>query len=103
MEVRTMSAAEKAHLSRVAALGCILCRRIGYSDTPAEIHHPRAGTGMGLRASNWDAIPLCPEHHRGKTGLHGLGTKGFVRHWNITEHELLDEVRELLGYNTKKS
>jgi hypothetical protein len=43
-----------------------------------------------------DVIPLCPEHHRGKTGLHGLGTKGFVKHYGYTEQELIDETLELL-------
>lgn len=35
-----------------------------------------------------DAIPLCPEHHRGSTGVHGLGTKGFPTHYGISEEEL---------------
>lgn len=92
-----MTKAEKAHLSKVAALGCMVCRRMGYEGTPAEIHHPRRGTGLGQRASNYDAIPLCPEHHRGNTGIHGLGTKGFPKRWGFTEADLLDEVKMLLG------
>lgn len=86
---------EKKHLSQVASLGCSVCRRLGFLGTPAEIHHIRAGQGWG-RSSHFDAIPLCPEHHRGRTGVHGLGTKGFVKHYGFTEQELLDEVRELL-------
>ena len=92
-----MTKAEKEHLSKVAALGCMVCRRMGYEGTPAEIHHPRRGTGLGQRASNYDAIPLCPEHHRGNTGIHGLGTKGFPKRWGFTESDLLDEVKMLLG------
>lgn len=92
-----MTKAEKEHLSKVAALGCMVCRRMGYEGTPAEIHHPRRGTGLGQRASNYDAIPLCPEHHRGNTGIHGLGTKGFPKKWGFTEADLLDEVKMLLG------
>ena len=92
-----MNKAEKAHLSKVAALGCMVCRRIGYEGTPAEIHHPRRGTGLGQRASHYDAVPLCPEHHRGNTGIHGLGTKGFPKKWGFTEADLLDEVKMLLG------
>ena len=92
-----MTAAEKRHMSRVAELGCAVCRRMGYPGTPAELHHPRAGTGGGRRASNWDVLPACPEHHRGATGFHGLGTKGFPKHWGFTEADLLDDVRELLG------
>jgi hypothetical protein len=44
-----------------------------------------------------DVIPLCPEHHRGKTGLHGLGTKGFPKYYGYTELDLLEDVRRLLG------
>jgi len=81
----------------VAALGCMVCRRMGYEGTPAEIHHPRRGTGLGQRASHYDAVPLCPEHHRGNTGIHGLGTKGFPKKWGFDESDLLDDVKMLLG------
>jgi len=86
---------EKNHLHKVAELGCIVCRRLGYFGTPAEVHHIRSGQGWG-RASHFHTIPLCPEHHRGNTGVHGLGTKGFVKHYGFTEQELLEEVKELL-------
>jgi len=33
---------------------------------------------------------LCPEHHRGNTGVHGLGHKGFANKWGVTEEELLE-------------
>lgn len=89
--------AEKKHMSRVAELGCAVCRRMGYEGTPAELHHKRAGTGAGRRSSHYEVIPLCPEHHRGKTGLHGLGTKGFVDHWGYDEDDLLTDVEVLLG------
>ena len=88
---------EKKHMSAVAELGCAVCRRMGYEGTPAEIHHPRAGTGAGRRASNMSVIPLCPEHHRGATGLHGLGTKGFPKHWGYDEADLLADTLKLLG------
>jgi len=85
--------AERKHLSLVAGLGCAVCRRMGYEGTPAEIHHLREGTGAGRRSSHMDAIPLCPEHHRGKTGVHGLGTKGFPKHWGFGEQDLLADTR----------
>ena len=91
-----MTNEERKYLSRVAELGCLVCRRMGYPGTPAEIHHKRAGTGAGRRSSHFDAMPLCPEHHRGKTGLHGLGTKGFPKHWGFDEDDLLQDVRDLL-------
>jgi site-specific DNA-cytosine methylase len=100
---RSLTNDEKKHLSRVADLGCAVCRRMGFPGTPAEIHHKRAGTGAGRRSSHWETIPLCPEHHRGTTGLHGLGTKGFAKHWGFDEVDLLKETIELLTktYPTK--
>tara|TARA_R110000868_G_scaffold20802_1_gene87419 strand:+ start:453 stop:746 length:294 start_codon:yes stop_codon:yes gene_type:complete len=91
-----MTKAEKQHLARVAELGCIICDRLGYPGTPAEVHHIRTGIGAGRRASHYDTLPLCPEHHRGNTGLHGLGRKAFERRYSITELELLAEVKEKL-------
>ena len=97
-----MTKDEKNHLSKVAALGCMVCRRIGYSDSPSEIHHLRAGQGWG-RSSHYLAIPLCPEHHRGKTGVHGLGTKGFPKHYGFTEQDLLDDVNKELNESHRDS
>jgi len=91
---------EKKHMNAVAELGCAVCRRMGYEGTPAELHHKRAGTGAGRRSSHMDVIPLCPEHHRGNTGLHGLGTKGFPKHWGFDEDDLLADVAGLLQNNT---
>ena len=88
--------AEKLHMSRVASLGCVLCRRLGYNDTPAQNHHPRNGQGMGQRAPHSDVIPLCYEHHMGQTGIHGMGTRAFARHYGVDEAGLLEETRKLL-------
>ena len=88
--------AEKKHMGRVADLGCAVCRRMGYPGTPAELHHRRAGVGAARRSSNYEVIPLCPEHHRGNTGVHGLGTKGFAKRWGFDETDLLNETLALL-------
>lgn len=85
-------------MSKVASLGCVVCRRIHGEHDPAmvELHHPRAGVGMGQRASHLDVLPLCAEHHRGNFGVHGLGTKGFPKHWGFTEQDLLADVNKML-------
>ncbi len=88
--------AEKKHMGRVAQLGCAVCFRLKLGETPAELHHPRRGTGGGQRAKHMDVIPLCPEHHRGNTGVHGLGTKGFAKHYGFDEADLLADTRERL-------
>ena len=83
--------AEAAYLSRLSDLGCVVCHICGLGQSPAEIHHVRSGQGMSQRAPHWLAVPLCPEHHRGETGLHGLGTRAFERMYGLSELDLLAE------------
>lgn len=93
--------AEQQHLDRVAALCCIACRNTGLGDTPAEIHHCSAGTGLSVRADNYRTIPLCPIHHR--QGGHGVAIHAGRRTWERnygTEEELLAQVRRELGIAT---
>lgn len=90
-----MTKAEMAHKSRVAELCCVICRRTGINDTPAQLHHLRTG-GWG-KGDAWTLIPLCPEHHQGDTGIHGMGTKAFERHYGVTQRQLLDWVLEQTG------
>jgi len=87
------SQTERDYMGRVAALGCILCRRLGIGGTPAEVHHPRTGTGAGRRASHMDTVPLCPEHHRGNGGIHGMGRKAFEHSYGVTELELIAQTK----------
>ncbi len=87
-----MSVVERAYVSRVCALGCIVC------GSPAEIHHIRHGMGMGQRNSNFNVLALCPRHHRTggyKVAFHA-GRKTWQEIWG-TESELLAKTKELLG------
>lgn len=86
----------KRHMGRVAALGCILCRHYGHYGTPAEVHHIREGQGASQRASDFLTVPLCPEHHRGMEGVHGLGVKGFYVRHKLNELDLLAMTLEAL-------
>ena len=89
---------DREYLSKVADIGCIICYRLGYAGTLAEIHHIRGlGLGMGVRNSNDNVIPLCPSHHRGNEGYHGMGRKAFERKYEITEQQLLEQVKEMLN------
>lgn len=83
-------------MGRVASLGCIVCASLGYGSTEAEVHHVREGQGMAQRASGFLSVPLCPEHHRGATGLHGLGERGFERRYRMDEMDLLAKTIERL-------
>lgn len=95
-----MTKAQKAHYNDMAQLGCCLCRFVlGYKDTPAEIHHIRRA---GIR-NDAPVIPLCPEHHRGNTGIHGMGRKAFERHYGLTEEDLLQKCLELLNAKPRQT
>ena len=92
----------KDHLSRIAELGCIACRKMGHYGTPAEIHHIRETAGMGQKSSDREAIPLCANHHRGLMHPHvpsvHLDRKVFIQTFG-NELQLLQEVAELLKRN----
>ena len=92
-----------AYLERVAALGCIVCRnerlRQGWMSCGAEIHHIRAGMGLGQRNDYRHTLPLCAKHHR--SGPHGVAFHAGRKTWEAnfgTERRLLRQVRRLLGY-----
>lgn len=95
-----MKKAEKQHLQRVADLGCVACLIMGNPGTPAEIHHLREGVGMSQRADHFNAIGLCPAHHRGThhpavPSIH-LSKQAFIDRFG-TEAALLALVRQLVG------
>ncbi len=86
---------EKELYGRIARLGCALCRHLGLPcDGGVEIHHIRR---FGGKRANAPAIGLCVEHHRGNTGVHGLGAKGFEKHYQIGQEDLLEMTEKLLA------
>lgn len=92
--MRSRSKAEKDHLDRVASLGCLICM------APAEVHHVTNGT-MGKKSSDYDAIPLCPLHHR--LGDYGVAFHSGKKAWEEkfgTQGELLEIVRQRLEMKT---
>lgn len=50
---------------------------------------------MAQRASDFLAIPACPEHHRGPRGIHG--DRSVLRQIKADEPALLADVIELLN------
>jgi|TARA_R100000479_G_C6311928_1_gene174370 hypothetical protein len=86
--------AEKEHLRKVAELGCIACRKNGFYDTPAEIHHISNGI-IGKRASHFETIPLCHYHHRTSNEAYHNDPKGFTIKYG-TQKELLEETMDLI-------
>ena len=84
--------AERKWMQQVADYGCIACHQDGLN-VPAEIHHIRKHTGMGLRPSHFNNLPLCASHHRtGKISVH-LGKKAFEKKFG-TEEQLQKQLRE---------
>lgn len=64
----------------VASLGCCVCRRIGYPDTPAQVHHIGEGTSP---RNDFAVAPLCDEHHTGATGFHTLKERKFCAKYRV--------------------
>jgi hypothetical protein len=87
--------AEKAHMDRVANLGCIICH-----NPYVVIHHITTARGFGGRSSHYEVLPLCVRHHDG--GERGVAVHAGVKTWEAkfgTQKELLEKVRLLLSNN----
>ncbi len=86
--------AEKIHMQKVAELGCIACRKLGYYGTPAELHHIQSGM-LGKKSDNFSVIPLCPYHHRTSLESYHQRPIWFTETFG-TQTELLQETLEWL-------
>jgi hypothetical protein len=62
--------------TKLAELRCVVGRRHGGCAGPCELHHVAEGSGL---RHEYGLVPLCHEHHQGEAGLHGMGTKNFLR------------------------
>ena len=87
---------DPAHLARVRSLPCIACQIGGGAQTtPTEAHHIRDGQGMGQKAGDHEAIPICSFHHR--TGFNSIHLSPITFQWLYgTERELLARTLEAL-------
>lgn len=86
---RKKTKSEKEYHAKVAQAGCVIC-----GITPCEVHH-KTGAGMGLRASHYDVIGLCPKHHR--NGGYGVAVHGGVKEFEKihgTQDALIEKTRE---------
>jgi RecA-dependent nuclease len=82
----------KRHMARVAEIPCLICEHMNLGNTKAEVHH----IGDSAERSDYLTIPLCPEHHRGALGFHGLGEREFNRKYGTSEIQLLARTLERL-------
>lgn len=92
--MKSKTVAEKKHMKRVAELGCIACSKLGYEDTPAELHHITSGA-MGKKSSHFHVIPLCPYHHRNSDESYHRNPMLFTKKFG-TQTELLEETLKWL-------
>ena len=95
MPKKAATKAEKRHMDRVAALGCIIC------SMPATIHH--CGTYMGGGRDHMKTIGLCWEHHLGTEGIDGkhMGKRSWEAKYGSEEY-LLGRVNDLLAIEAFK-
>ena len=62
---RAVTALDKALWNRLAALGCIACRKDGNHNPHVSIHHIDGRTKPGCHQN---VLPLCAGHHQDGTG-----------------------------------
>lgn len=91
-----LKSSDRQYLDRVANLGCVVCRNLGYGFSPAVIHHIREGQGVSQRASHFLTIPLCPKHHT--DGGEGIAFHANKKQWQSMYGSELD----LLGQTIKE-
>ena len=85
---------EKLHMRAVADLGCIICDKMGFPGSPAELHHIISNTGMGKKANNYEVIPLCPHHHRNSEESYHQSPKDFTEKWGSQENLLIETLEK---------
>ena len=91
-----MSTTNPSTLSKIAELGCCVCRKIGYPGTPSELHIFSIKQSMNSTKRVKVLLPVCPPHHRGETGIHGLGKRKFEQSYGFTIAELLEDTSNFL-------
>jgi hypothetical protein len=86
----------KVYQDRVREIGCVVCtEQDNYYDVGGvQLHHVES-IRDGL--SEWAVVPLCEYHHTGAGGVHGLGRRGFVARYKLTDIDLLAMVAKELN------
>lgn len=76
------------HMELVARAGCCLGnRRLHVCEGRFHVHHIATGSG---KRSDFSTACLCWSGHEGPAGIHGMGTKAFLRLYGLSsEYDLL--------------
>jgi hypothetical protein len=80
-DIKQKTFRSKSYLQFIRSQPCIICGK------KSEAHHSETG-GMGIKASDLTAIPLCRFHH---TQWHTIGRQTFLSRYdiNITHLQLV--------------
>jgi hypothetical protein len=79
-----------AYLAWVRSLPCLVCQCWG-----SEAAHTGTDGGMSMKASDWSAVPLCPNCHRlGPGAYHRIGRAQFEARNGLNLLEVCAELRE---------
>jgi len=79
---------KKKYIDLVSSTGCVICREILGYYVPGHIHHVAKGSEP---RSDYMIACLCPEHHTGASGVHGMGVNSFCRLYRLpNEYWLLE-------------
>ena len=89
---------ERLYLAQVALLPCSVSNRD--CGGRLEVHH-KTGAGMAQRASHYDTMPLCFNHHSAQTPLpfgHSVhkGTKSFEERYG-SQDEMIAKTKALIA------
>jgi hypothetical protein len=71
----------KDYIERIHELPCVICwKRLGVKTYGVHAHH----VGTGMERDDFAVVALCPEHHQGATGVHGLHRRAFESMWKTS-------------------
>lgn len=71
------TAKARAHIARVKSLPCIVCMKPG----PSDAHHVICDRFGFRKASDFETIPLCKEHHQhGPEAIHNGKASWVAKH-----------------------
>lgn len=71
----------------VHGLPCCVCYLLnGERNYGVEGHHVES---VRDELSDWLELPLCPAHHRGANGIHGLSRRGFYTRYKLDDLSLV--------------
>lgn len=100
MATKHRTKSDNEWMGLITGLGCIACLVQGTPDTPAEVHHIRAGQGKAQRSDHKKSLGLCPPHHRGtdhpRTPSIHMARRAFIEKFG-TEQELYERTLQELG------